>query len=180
MNSQQSPTSAIGGANPHGAMLGFVVRMLVYYGVLHALYFLIPIAILHDQIYLQVFGRPSVGLIQLMAPAEGVSALANRIASPRAILEIVRGCDGSGVLFLISAAVIAFPASWRMRAIGVFLGALLVYALNLARLSGLYFVAAYHLPWFLPLHTYFIPSLLIVIVALFFMWWVAHASARRV
>ena len=40
-------------------MLGFVVRMLVYYAVLHALYFLIPISILHDGIYLQVFGRSS-------------------------------------------------------------------------------------------------------------------------
>lgn len=60
------------------------------------------------------------------------------------------------------------------------LGAVLVYALNLARLVGLYFVAAYHLPWFLPLHTYFIPSLLIVIVALFFMWWVSRASVRHV
>lgn len=128
-------------------MLGFVVRMLVYYAVLHALYFLIPISILHDGIYLQVFGRPSAWLIHLMVPAEGVTALTNRIASPRAILEIVRGCDGSGVLFLISAAVVAFPASWRMRAIGVLLGILLVYALNLARLTGLYFVAAYHLPW---------------------------------
>ncbi len=160
-------------------MLGFVVRMLVYYAVLHALYFLIPISILHDGIYLQVFGRPSAWLIHLMVPAEGVTALTNRIASPHAILEIVRGCDGSGVLFLISAAVVAFPASWRMRAIGVLLGVVLVYALNLTRLTGLYFVAAYHVPWFLPLHTYFIPSLLVVIVALFFMGWVARASVVR-
>ena len=128
MNSYESPASAIGGARPSGAMLGFVVRMLVYYAVLHALYFLIPISILHDGIYLQVFGRPSAWLIHLMVPAEGVTALTNRIASPRAILEIVRGCDGSGVLFLISAAVVAFPASWRMRAIGVLLGIVLVSA----------------------------------------------------
>lgn len=107
MNSQQSPASVMGGAWAHGAMLGFVVRMLLYYGVLHAVYFLIPIAILHDQLYLQIFGRPSAGLIDLMVPAEEVTALANRIASPRATLEIVRGCDGSGVLFMISAAVVA-------------------------------------------------------------------------
>lgn len=86
-------------------MLGFVVRMLVYYAVLHALYFLIPMSILHDGIYLQVFGRSSAWLIHLMVPAEGVTALTNRIASPRAILEIVRGCDGSGVL--------AHAGDWR-------------------------------------------------------------------
>jgi hypothetical protein len=52
----------------------------------------------------------------------------------------------------------------------------LVYALNLARLVGLYFVAAYRMPWFLPLHAYFVPSLLIVAVALFYMGWIAYAA----
>ena len=174
---QTAPSGLLDGAKPGRPMLGFVVRMLVYYGVLNALYFLIPMATLHDQLYLQVFGHPSVALIHLMMPAEGVTAVANRIASPRAILEIVRGCDGSGVLFLVAAAVLAFPASWRQRGLGVLFGALLVYALNLVRLTGLYFIAAYRQPWFLPLHTYFIPSLLVVVVALYFMWWVARASS---
>ena len=75
MNSYESPVSAIGGARSSGAMLDFVVRMLVYYGVLYALYFLIPISIFHDGIYLQVFGRPSAWLIHLMVPAEGITAL---------------------------------------------------------------------------------------------------------
>ena len=161
------------------ATLGFVVRMLVYYGVLNGLYFLIPIATLHDHLYLGLFGRPSVGVINAIASAEHVVAATNRIMSARAVLEIVRGCDGAGVWFLITAAVMAFPATWRQRASGAVLGMLLVYALNLARLTGLYFVAAYRQAWFLPLHTYFIPSLLIVVVALYFMWWVARVSTPQ-
>jgi len=91
-------------------MFAFVLRMLGYYGMFHVLYFLIPMAVLHDQIYPLLFGHPTVSIISALQPAEAVQASANRIASPRAILEIVRGCDGSGVLFLITAAILAFPA----------------------------------------------------------------------
>jgi len=58
----------------------------------------------------------------------------------------------------------------------VLLGAALVYALNLVRLVGLYFVAAYRQSWFLLLHTYFIPSLLIVAIALFYLRWISYAA----
>ena len=160
-------------------MFGFVVRMLAYYGGFHLLYFLLPSAVLHDTIYPHLFGQPTAWLVNALIPDEAVVATANRIASPRAVLEIVRGCDGSGVLFLINAAVLAFPATWRARVAGVLLGAALVYVLNLARLAGLYVVASYRLPWFLPLHTYFVPSLLIVVMALFYLAWLAHAAPRQ-
>lgn len=160
-------------------MLGFALRMLVCYGVFHALYFWIPIDVLHDEIYPRLFGQPAVAMIDALQPAEAVSAQANRLSSPRAALEIVRGCDGSGVLFLVCAAVLAFPTSWRARLAGVLFGAALVYALNLLRLAGLYFVAAYRPPWFLPLHTYFVPMLLIVAMALFYLAWLGWAAPTR-
>ena len=87
----------------------------------------------------------------------------------------MRGCDGSGVLFLVIAAVLAFPARWPLRALGLLGGALLVYGLNMVRLVGLYFVAAYHGGWFPLLHTYLVPSLVIVVVVICYMQWVALA-----
>lgn len=156
----------------------FALRMLAYYGVMHALYFLVPDAVLKDTVYPWLFGQPTAAAIAWQWPDEAVAAAANRLSSPRAVLEIVRGCDGSGALFLVTAAVLAFPASWRARMLGVLLGAALVYALNLLRLGGLYFVAAYRHAWFQPLHTYFIPTLLIVLVALFYLGWLARVAPQ--
>lgn len=157
--------------------LRFVVTMVLIYGAFHVAYHAIPDAILRDVVYFHGFVQPSSWLVNWLNPAEGVAAVGNQMRSPRAVLEIVRGCDGSGVWFLVSAAVLAFPASWRMRAVGVLAGAALVYCLNLARLVGLYFVAGYRGSWFLPLHTYFVPTLLIVVICLFFMQWAARAAA---
>lgn len=159
--------------------VGFVLRMLVFYGIMHGAYFLVPNSALHESIYPVLFGAPSVYVINGVSPAEQAFSQDNRISSRHAALEIVRGCDGSGVWFLITAAVLAFPAAWRMRALGILGGVLLVYVLNLARLAGLYFVVARVPDWFLPLHTYFIPSLLIVIVSLYYLAWVSRASIVR-
>ncbi len=137
---------------------------------------MIPDWILRDVVYLHLFSRPSVGLINGLTPDADVRALANQVVSPRAALEVVRGCDGSGLWFLLAAAMLAFPATWRMKLIGVFSGAILIYWLNLSRLVGLYFVVANRPAWFVPLHTYFVPTLLIVITSLFFMVWAVRAG----
>jgi len=150
--------------------------MLAYFGAMLALYFLVPDAMLKDVLYPSLFGEPAAALIGWQWPEEAVAAASNRLTSARAALEIVRFCDGSGVLFIVIAAVLAFPASWRARVLGTLLGAALVYALNLLRLGGLYFVAAYHQPWFQALHTYFIPTLMIVLVALFYLGWLARVA----
>ncbi len=63
-------------ANAGRATLAFVVRMLGYYAVLNGVYFLIPIATLDDHVYLGLFGRPSEGVINVLA-------LANRARDPR-------------------------------------------------------------------------------------------------
>lgn len=172
-------TTASMPARPAPSLPGFALRMLAFYGVMHVLYFLVPDAMLKNTLYPWLFGEPTAALIGWQWPDEAIAAAANRLSSPRAVLEIVRGCDGSGVLFLVTAAVLAFPASWRARCVGVLLGAALVYALNLLRLGGLYFVAAYRQPWFQPLHTYFIPTLLIVLVALFYLGWLARVAPQE-
>ncbi len=149
----------------------FAARMLVAYVALHYGYGLIPDQWLASTAYLHGFTQPSAALINTLAGGEQVLAVENRIVSAGAVLEVVRGCDGSGALFLLVAAVVAFKAPWRLRALGVLGGAALVYWLNLLRLVGLYFVAAHHPARFEALHEYFVPGLLVVMVMLFFIGW---------
>lgn len=151
--------------------LRFVLSMLLCYVAFYVIYCLVPDQVLRDVIYPYGLVGPSVSLLHWLAPAEDVATHANQLVSSRAVLEIVRGCDGSGVWFLVSAAMLAFPARWRYKVLGVLASAVLVYVLNLARLVGLYFAAVARPAWFVPLHGYFVPTLLIVIMCLFFMAW---------
>ena len=151
--------------------LKFVGLFALVYVILHSLYFAIPDDVLRDRIYYHGVTTISADIINAMAPSEKVRAVSNQIRSPRAALEIVRGCDGSGVVFLLAAAIIAFSASIGHKLIGIFGAAVLIYVVNLARIIGLYFVVAHRGEWFTPLHTYFIPTLLIIIAVTYFSSW---------
>ena len=158
--------------------LRFVLLMVACYLGCHHLYQQVPDAVLRDSVYLHGLVRPAAALVNLVSAAEQASAEGNLLRSPRALLAVVRGCDGAGALFLVIAAVLAFPAGWRLRVIGLLGGALLVYVLNLTRLVGLYFVAAYRGDWFAPLHTYVVPGLVVVVVAICYLQWVTLAMPQ--
>ena len=153
-----------------------ILLFLGFYGIFHTLYFGLPDAILREVVYNRGIGVFCSKLIHFIAPMEQVSAVLNHLQSPVADLEIVRGCDGAGAVFLVMAAILAFPASVKRKLIGLVLGILLMYSLNLIRISGLYFVVAYHNDWFQIIHTYLAPTLLIIVACLFFAWWALGAS----
>lgn len=151
--------------------LKFLVLFAAVYFVFYSLYFLIPDDVLRNIIYYHGIVSISADIINLFTAAENVSAAQNKIMSQRAILEVVRGCDGSGSMFLIMAGVIAFSCSLKQKLIGLVAGVGLLYLLNQIRIVGLYYVVAYRSEWFLPIHTYFAPTLIVVISVLFFAWW---------
>ena len=153
-----------------------IFLFLGFYGIFHTLYFGLPDAILREVVYNRGIGVFCSKLIHFIAPMEQVSAVQNHLQSPVADLEIVRVCDGAGAVFLVMAAILAFPASVKRKLIGIVLGILLMYSLNLIRISGLYFVVAYHNDWFQIIHTYLAPTLLIIVACLFFAWWALGAS----
>jgi exosortase family protein XrtM len=102
----------------------------------------------------------------------------NHLLSAKANLEIVRGCDGAGVLFLVVSAIIAFPSIWRRRLVGLFLGIGLIYLLNLLRICILYFVIAYRPGWFPLVHVYLAPTLMVMVGCCYFAWWAFDATGK--
>ena len=164
---------------PAPSIVKFALGLGVIYGLLYFAYGAVPDQVLRSNVYFVGLVQPSASLVNFLGANESARAVMNQLISPRAVLEIVRGCDGSGALFLLIAAMLTFPATWRLKTLGIIAGAGAIYVLNLMRLVGLYFVAAYKPAWFLPLHTYFIPTLLIVLVCLLFMGWTALATRPR-
>ena len=141
------------------------------YALLNYGYFKIPVDLFMKIIYYHGVVTICADLINMLAPLEQVLAQQNHLLSAKADLEIVRGCDGAGVLFLVVSAIVAFPSTGRRKLIGLLLGIGLIYLINLLRISALYFIIAYQPDWFLLVHTYLAPTLMIIVGCCYFAWW---------
>lgn len=147
------------------------------YVVLYVAYFAIPDALLRDVVHPALILSPCAAIIDWIAPAETVRVARGSLISPLTSLHVVRGCDGSGLAFLLLAAIAAFPAPMKRKVAGLLAAVAVVVTLNIARIVALYFVSAHRAGWFAPLHNYYIPTALILSCALFFLAWTAHVVA---
>lgn len=120
---------------------------------------------------------PSAAVIQWLTPLEQVKALGHSLVSPQARLNILSGCEGTECLFLLWAAVLAYPAAWVRRLNGLFFGTVLIYGLNQIRIVALYYAARHDRELFPLLHGTLAPTLIILLACLFFLVW-AQASPR--
>jgi exosortase family protein XrtM len=129
-------------------------------------------------IYHDGIGLFCAALINFFAPLERVIASKNIQISSAANLEIVRGCDGAGALFLIASAILAYPVKLKRKFIGLCLGVSMMYLINLLRICVLYFVIAHRPEWFIFIHVYLLPSLMVILGSIFFMWWAFGLTNR--
>lgn len=158
----------------------FLLVFLAAYGALHYLYFALPDPLLRDFVHYYAIVLPAAALLNLVAPHEAVSALHGSLQSARASLDIVRGCDGAGAMFLLVAALIASSADMGHKLLGILYAVALIYVLNELRVIALYFVVAYRSDWFGPLHNYFVPMLVIAASVLSFLWWTSSVRESQV
>lgn len=165
--------------NPRFRPMLFLLLFPAVYSLLDLLYFALPDHVLRDGVHYYGIVLPAATLLNAVVPGETVQALHGSLQSQRALLEIVRGCDGAGVMFLLVAALVAAPAGIDRKLQGIVAGVGLVYVLNELRIVALYYVVAYRNHWFGPLHNYFVPMLMIVASLLFFLWWLGWAQRRQ-
>jgi exosortase H (IPTLxxWG-CTERM-specific) len=76
------------------------------------------------------------GLLGLPCETSGIL-----VSAGRGSLTVKPGCNGVHALLLCLSAVLAYPATWRRKLLGVALAAAGVFGLNLIRLVNLFFVA---------------------------------------
>ncbi|MEM7304135.1 MAG: exosortase family protein XrtM, partial [Pseudomonadota bacterium] len=106
--------------------LKFLLLFIAIYALFQFLYFKIPDTILKNDIYYHGIVSISADIINFFTN-ENVTASENRLSSSKAILVIVRGCDGAGSIFLLIAAILAFSASIKDKVIGIISGIALLY-----------------------------------------------------
>lgn len=124
----------------------------------------------------------------LVKVSHGVIAMCGGVASVEgAILrapsgfgvEMKDGCNGINVTILLWAAVIAFPASWKMKSFGLAAGTLAIQFLNIARFISLFYLGQYSASWFEFAHTYLWETLLILDAMVVFWFWVDRVSRTQ-
>lgn len=97
-------------------------------------------------------------------------------------VEMQDGCNGVNVLILLWSALLAFPASWRLKTVGLVAGTLLIEALNTVRFISLFYLGQYSQTWFEFAHVYLWESLILLDTMVAFGVWVSvvrHAGTAR-
>jgi len=94
------------------------------------------------------------------------------IRSPQFAITIKRGCDALEPSWLFCAAVLAYPATWSRRLLGMSIGVTVILALNLVRIVSLYFLGI-HLPrFFETMHLEIWPVIFILVALLLWIRWI--------
>jgi exosortase/archaeosortase family protein len=110
----------------------------------------------------------------------GVRVVGNDIVG-RTSLTVAKNCDAMDVSLLFAAAVVAFPAPWRRRLVGIGAGVAALTVVNVLRIASLYFVDLRWPSAFETIHAEVWPLAIVVLAAATFLVWSrwAQAPARR-
>lgn len=115
----------------------------------------------------------------LTALGEGARSQDEMLMGPAGSLAIRRGCDALEPAALFAAAVLAFPAAWKARLIGVAVGVPVLLVLNLARIVSLYYVLKWRPGWFEAAHVDVWQPLFILFAMVLWALWVMVMARPR-
>ncbi|MDP2822672.1 MAG: archaeosortase/exosortase family protein [Sulfuritalea sp.] len=113
----------------------------------------------------------AAALVNIVTPQIQAQADGTRIRAAGGGLNILNGCEGVEVLFLLAAAFAAAPLPGRRRWLGLASGVLFVFALNQARILMLFYAYRADKALFDLLHGTVAPVVLIALTAVFFLAW---------
>jgi exosortase H (IPTLxxWG-CTERM-specific) len=99
------------------------------------------------------------------------------IRGSRFAVNIRNGCNGVEAMLIFLAAVLAFPAPWKARLVGLAVGAVAIQAVNLVRVVALYLTGAYFPTWFDASHTVIWQTLVILFSVLLWILWANRLGA---
>jgi exosortase H (IPTLxxWG-CTERM-specific) len=94
-------------------------------------------------------------------------------------VSIEAGCNGIEAGIILTAAILAFPATWAEKLLGLAAGILTIQVLNLLRIITLFYLGQWHQTWFEWAHLYLWQALIMLDVLAVFLLWLRWVSARQ-
>jgi exosortase H (IPTLxxWG-CTERM-specific) len=159
--------------SPKRFLLTFAALLILFYAVM-ALH---PV---NDHVvvpFTAAVAKVSARILNMMG--ERVAVGGTTISSNAFTVNIENGCNGLETALLLAAAVLAFPASWRQRLAGFFLGFALIEGVNLIRVVSLFWIGAHRPVWFGSAHTLVWQSLVVLAGVGIFVLWASIVTQKR-
>lgn len=94
-------------------------------------------------------------------------------------VAIEAGCNGIEACLILTAAVLAYPASWQMRVTGVALGLVAIQAVNVVRIIVLFYLAGQSEVVFTFAHLYLWQALIMLDVLVVWLLWVRQVARHE-
>jgi exosortase H (IPTLxxWG-CTERM-specific) len=138
------------------------------------IYFAVALESVLFRKYLETLAAMSAWILEQMTT--GIKLRGTIIHGDLFSVQIAPGCDAYRICALLGSAILAFPARWKTKAIGLFFGLLWLNSLNFVRIVGLYFIGAYWHEHFQDSHEVYFPIFLICMTIAAWMIWVRSAT----
>jgi exosortase/archaeosortase family protein len=101
------------------------------------------------------------------------------ITLPGISLDVKFGCNGLEAVMIYVVAILAFPARWKMKLIGIFAGFILIQIINIIRITALAYAAVYFQAQFETIHTYVAQGFMIAVVLGIFFIYLHYATRTK-
>ena len=111
------------------------------------------------------------GVVLDVLPGQDITMEGTVIRSSRFAVNIKNGCNGVETMIIFLAAVLAFPAPWKAKAIGLGIGILAIQGVNLVRVVALFLTGAYFPSFFDSSHTVVWQTIVILAGVLLWIFW---------
>ena len=155
-------------------MLRFILLFLLYRAILFGLELLRPIDAHVILPFTSAIAKVSVGLVGLFDSHAVAFGKVLQSTSNGFAISIERGCNGVEAVIILVAAMLAFPAPWKHRLVGIGLGFIAIQALNLVRIISLFYLGQWNRVWFDWFHLYLWQALIVLDALIAFLIWLRY------
>ena len=153
-------------------MIRFFVLFLVLLAVLFGLELTPPVQEWFVVPWTNTLARISAGLVTLFDPDVIASGKVLRSTTNPFAVSIEAGCNGVEATLVLLAAMLAFPASWSRKIVGLLAGVVAVQGLNVVRVISLFYLGQWNREVFEWAHLYVWQALIMLDVLIVWLLWV--------
>jgi exosortase H (IPTLxxWG-CTERM-specific) len=153
-----------------------VVRFFILFLVLQAALFGVELTPLAQAWFVEpwtvALAHISTGLVTLFDPDVVSTGRIIRSTANGFAVSIEAGCNGVEATIVLLAAMLAFPAPWKNKLVGLAVGTLAVQGLNVVRVISLFYLGQWNRTWFEWAHLYVWQALIMLDVLIVWLVWV--------
>lgn len=129
--------------------------------------------------FTEIIAQISVWIVQLFDDGVTVQGVILQQVDSGFAVSIQSGCNGVEAVLTLTAALLAFPAPWKFKILGIVSGFFAVELLNIARIISLFYLGQWDQDVFEWAHLYIWQALIMLDVLIIFLLWLRVLPDRE-